>query len=380
MSGRASKAKPRRKARAVVLASELAPLRRYDAACKAIAAARNVDEVLQIHDKALVLRLLARQANNRSLEIDAAEIRVRAVRRLGEIIVLQKKTIGLAPGGKPYQSKAFTGSKAEPVKPTLAAAGIDRKLSASSQKIAAVPVKRFEASIKDWRTRTERDGGRVVMSLADDGALLVGDKTDIKKSKRAARERELGAQQMALPDRKFGVILADPEWRFEPYSRESGMDRSPDNHYPTSELQEIIDRPVEKIAADDCVLFLWATSPMLPAALQVMEAWGFSYKTHIVWKKKRAGQARGTGYWFTGEHELLLVGTCGNIPAPAPGTQFGSVQEAPIGGHSQKPEWQYHLIEKYFPTLPKIELNARGPARPGWEAWGNEARPAKVAA
>jgi N6-adenosine-specific RNA methylase IME4 len=100
-----------------------------------------------------------------------------------------------------------------------------------------------------------------------------------------------------------------------------------------------------------------------------MNAWGFEYKSHFIWNKDHIG----TGYWSRNRHELMQVGTRGNIPAPAMGTQLNSVIDAPAGRHSAKPEAFYALIEKYFPTLPKIELNRRGPARAGWDAWGNEA-------
>jgi N6-adenosine-specific RNA methylase IME4 len=194
-----------------------------------------------------------------------------------------------------------------------------------------------------------------------------------KKERRVEREAALAEKIQALPGKRYGVILADPEWRFEPYSRETGMDRAADNHYPTSAVEEIMARDVASIAADDCVLFLWATAPMLPQALQVMSAWGFTYKTHAIWFKQRAGEGRGTGYWFLGEHELLLVGVRGDVVAPAMGTQARSVFLAPVGGHSEKPDVSLMIIETYFPTLPKIELNRRGPARPGWDAWGLEA-------
>lgn len=194
-----------------------------------------------------------------------------------------------------------------------------------------------------------------------------------KKARRVEREAELGQKQRDLPDAKFGVIYADPEWLFEPYSAETGMDRAADNHYPTSATEVICARPVGSIAADDCVLFLWATAPMIFDAKRVMDAWGFEYKTQCIWYKIRPGDARGTGYWFTGEHEILLVGTKGKVPAPAPGTQWTSVIEAPVGEHSSKPEIFCEMIEEYFPSLPKIELNRRGPARAGWAAWGLEA-------
>lgn len=190
----------------------------------------------------------------------------------------------------------------------------------------------------------------------------------VKATARTTRETMLGAVQTLFPKKRYGVIYADPEWRFEVYSRDTGMDRAADNHYPTSATDAICARPVGDLAAPDSALFLWATSPMMPDALRVMAAWGFTYKSQIVWKKDRFG----TGYWFRNQHELLLVGTRGNVPAPAMGTQWPSVIEAPVGQHSAKPDIFYELIESYFPTLPKIELNARR-ARAGWDAWGNEA-------
>jgi N6-adenosine-specific RNA methylase IME4 len=199
----------------------------------------------------------------------------------------------------------------------------------------------------------------------------------VKQEIRAAKEKELAKKQQAFPDKKFGVILADPEWRFEPWSRETGMDRAADNHYSTSPTEIIKARPVETIAAPDCVLFLWATAPMLPQVLEVMKAWGFAYKSHAVWFKERSGDARGPGYWFTNEHELLLVGTKGHVPAPAPGHNWRSVFKALVRRHSQKPDIGYEMIEAYFPNLPKIELNARS-GRLGWATWGAEA-PAEAA-
>ena len=193
--------------------------------------------------------------------------------------------------------------------------------------------------------------------------------TIIKRAARDEREADLGARQCALPEAKFGVILADPEWRFEPWSRDSGLDRAADNHYPTSAVEEIAARDVASIAADDCVLFLWATAPMLPQALVVMAAWGFEYRSHVVWAKDRTG----TGYWFRNAHELLLVGVRGAIPAPAMGTQWDSLIAEDLGEHSAKPAAFLTMIEHYFPNLPKIELNRRGPAAKGWAAWGNEA-------
>lgn len=212
---------------------------------------------------------------------------------------------------------------------------------------------------------SEKDQKKVMLDARPDQA--------VKKVSRANREAQLAAKQKALPSTTFGVIYADPEWKFETFS-ENGMDRSADNHYPTSDTKTIMARDVASIAADDCVLFLWATAPMLPDALLVMESWGFTYKSQAVWVKDRIG----TGYWLRNQHEILLIGTKGAIPAPAPGSQWASVIEAPVAAHSEKPEEAYRLIEEYFPTLPKTELNARN-ARDGWTAWGLEAPEAEAA-
>jgi N6-adenosine-specific RNA methylase IME4 len=195
-----------------------------------------------------------------------------------------------------------------------------------------------------------------------------------KQARRARLEAELGARILALPVKQYGVGLADPGWRFEPYSRVNGMDRAADNHYATSSLEAIKALDVSSFMAPNSVMFLWSTVPMIMKAGEVLEAWGFTYKSQFAWPKTRAGGslALGTGYWNRNAHELLLVGTRGKIPAPAPGTQWPSVIFAPVGRHSEKPAIFHEMIESYYPTVPKIELFART-ARAGWDRWGLEA-------
>jgi N6-adenosine-specific RNA methylase IME4 len=333
-------------------------LAQYDAARAALAAATRIDEVLPLWEQMQHLKLHAKHVQNKELLAEAADIQIRAEAKLGFLLVEAEKA-GHIRQGRP--------KKADPKNPTnlegftLKEIGVSHRLSADSQRKASISDQALEAMITGVRQRIMKGRAKIIEEV---------DAADQKKVARDNRERVLGVLQRALPDKKFGVILADPEWRFKPYSRETGMDRAADNQYPTTETDRICARPVGSIAAKDCVLFLWATAPMLPDALRVMEAWGFEYKSHVIWKKDRLG----TGYWFRNQHELLLVGTTGNIPAPAMGTQFASVIDAPRGKHSQKPDSFYELIEAYFPTLPKIELNARR-ARDGWERWGNESPP-----
>lgn len=341
---------------------------KYDLACRALAEARSLDEAKKIHDVAAAMAAYARQAKNLEMEADAKEIRMRAIRRIDQMRLLQKQTIGLATGTAGTGRPSLGGLKINPPKcetPSLSSQGIDKNLAHQARLLGALSDAQFEHAVAMARA-----------AVIDVTKVLNGDD---KAERRALREAELGKRQRALPQKKYGLIYADPEWRFEPWSRLTGMDRSADNHYPTSATEVIAARPVESIAADDSALGLWATVPMLPQALLVMGAWGFDYKTHWAWGKDRIGP----GYWNRNKHELFLFGTRGNVPCPAPGDQWDSLLTSPRRSHSEKPDLFLEMMEAYFPSLPKIELNRRGAARPGWDAWGNEAEPqaeARVAA
>jgi N6-adenosine-specific RNA methylase IME4 len=193
-----------------------------------------------------------------------------------------------------------------------------------------------------------------------------------KQQRRAERERQTAAWIATTPNptgKQYGVIYGDPEWRDEVYSRKTGLDRAADNHYSTSEVEVIKARKdlLQALAAKHCVLFLWTTIQHEAIAHEVLKAWGFEYRSQVIWKKPSIGMGR----WVRSLHEILLIATRGNPVCPAPGEQWDSVIEAPRGKHSEKPEIFYELIESYFPHAPKIEINARR-ARPGWDRFGPE--------
>jgi N6-adenosine-specific RNA methylase IME4/ParB-like chromosome segregation protein Spo0J len=191
-------------------------------------------------------------------------------------------------------------------------------------------------------------------------------KRQLQKNKKDARVAEIAAATPAPLDSRgpFQVLYADPPWRYD--HAETPDLRSIENHYPTMTLEDI--QALSVPAADDSVLFLWATSPKLPEAIAVMEAWGFSYRTCMVWRKDRIGM----GYYARQQHELLLIGKRGAYPVPDPEDRPPSVIDAPRGEHSAKPHVFYELIERMYPTATYCELFARN-RRDRWGSWGNQA-------
>ena len=159
---------------------------------------------------------------------------------------------------------------------------------------------------------------------------------------------------------KYQVIYADPPWSYN----NSGFTQSAASQYPTMAIDEICELHVSDIADNDAVLFLWATSPLLPDALKVIIAWGFEYKASIIWVKDKAP---GMGWWVNTKHEILLIASKSNNH---PLEKFDSVVEESVTRHSKKPNVFYSMIEKMY-TGAKIELFARE-KREGWEVWGNE--------
>jgi N6-adenosine-specific RNA methylase IME4/ParB-like chromosome segregation protein Spo0J len=208
-------------------------------------------------------------------------------------------------------------------------------------------------------------GEREILEAA---RAIRGRRAEQRRTERIERLLVTTRQNAPLPnDRRYSVVYADPPWHFEVYNEESGTERAAGNHYPTLPLEEICALPVRELAAEDAVLFLWTTLPHLEEAFRVIAVWGFQYKTNLAWVKDKIG----LGYFVRNQHELLVVATRGDIPAPLPAARPPSVITAPRREHSRKPDEVYEVIERMYPELPKIELFARS-AREGWAAWGNQ--------
>ncbi len=169
--------------------------------------------------------------------------------------------------------------------------------------------------------------------------------------------------QSTAPCYMFDVVYADPPWK---YSFSKSNSRKIENQYPTITTTEICELQVP--TAKNAVLYLWATAPKLLEALKVMEAWGFKYKTQAVWDKGKIGM----GYWFRGQHELLLVGVKGKFSPPEQSKRTSSVYKYPRGKHSKKPVEIRGLIKDWFPDASRLEMFCREPSD-GWSVFGNEA-------
>jgi N6-adenosine-specific RNA methylase IME4 len=190
-------------------------------------------------------------------------------------------------------------------------------------------------------------------------------KKEIRQQDKAVRVAEIASREPAplAAAGPFAVLYADPPWRYD-FAEDQG--RQIENHYPTMTLEQLTDLDVP--AAADSVLLLWATSPKLLDALDLMQAWGFEYRTSMVWVKDRIGM----GYYARQQHEWLLIGKRGSLPVPDPEDRPPSVVSAPRGQHSAKPDEVYALVERMYPLLDKCELFQRRP-RNGWAGWGNQA-------
>ncbi len=171
--------------------------------------------------------------------------------------------------------------------------------------------------------------------------------------------------------KKYNVIYADPPWTFKTYS-DKGKDRSPENHYNVMSLKDICNLPISKIANDNSVLLMWVVDPLLDKAFEVINAWGFKYKTvGFTWaktNKKSMGFFTGLGYWTRGNPEMCLLATKGK-----PKRLSKSVPQLVVEQrreHSIKQDIMYNNIENLLEG-PYIELFART-QRSGWDSWGNQ--------
>jgi N6-adenosine-specific RNA methylase IME4 len=342
----------------------------YDQACATIAAANKVGDVLKIRDELAHLKLHAKQVGDRALIEHATVLQMRAERQLGLVLVAAKQAGHIGQGPR----KAGDERRV-----TLNDIGVDRKLSMTAQRAAALQDSDFENLIE-----TAREKVRSSRAILVDPIGQAAKDAEIAARRKAHAERTLGGctvedlHRLARSGYRAGAIGADPQWKYRTYSA-AGDGRSANTHYTTEELDLIKAMPVGRLAADDCALFMWVVDWFLHGALELIAYWGFVFKTvAFTWTKTNGADVDdvfddstwclGQGHWTRANPEMCLLATRGS-----PKRLHADVRQlivAPIMDHSQKPDAWLERIERLVEG-PYLELNARR-RRPGWTAWGDE--------
>jgi N6-adenosine-specific RNA methylase IME4 len=327
-------------------------LMRLDAARRALAEARTIEDVKDLRDKAAAMLHYVKQRDySFEAQQDAAEIKIRAERKLGELLAQE----GERRGGRSKLHDVISkrgGSKSLPE-------GIKPVQSHRYQKVASVEPADFERHVAE----TREQGGELttigVMRLAKESERhRVQEK--IKRTPDTCTVEDLW--RLVEQGSKFGTIYADPPWRYGNQATRAAAA----GVYPTMTVEEICALPVAKLAADKCHLHLWTTNAFLFECPKVMEAWGFEYKSLFVWVKPQIGIGN---YWRV-SHELLLLGVRGGMTFLPGARDLRSWASIDRSEHSEKPTPIRRMIEKASPG-PRLELFGRTVAD-GWSVWGNQ--------
>jgi len=317
-------------------------IERLSRASEMLVEAKSMQEVKKIMDVAGAAKIYAkRQQLGEEAVQHARSIELEAMRRLGELLIETPKN----KGAQGHQLKAVPKeNRLKDFTPTLAELGASKKIASLSQQLARMPKKQFEQV---------RDG-------------IVG----MAEAFRQVKREKLNKNIRELPKDKFTVIYADPPWAYNDKQGGSISEKygSAEKHYPSMTLSELEALQISEIAADNCVLWLWATSPLLEDALQLSKAWGFKYKAQFIWDKIKHNM----GHYNSVRHELLLICTRGSC-VPQISKLFDSVQSIERAEHSRKPDEFRHIIDTIYPEGNRVELFARRQAK-GWQTWGNESR------
>jgi N6-adenosine-specific RNA methylase IME4 len=265
-----------------------------------------------------------------------------AERKLGEMLAATERA-KRAPG--PGRGKV--GHPAGPTFiaiPTLSALGLTKRESAEAQILASLPEDEF----------VEVQEGRKSKKAA------------INEERRKRKREEMKKRPIPSGEKKYRIIYADPPWPYDQWLPHQYGDV--EKHYPNMSMEDLSALPIKNLAEKDSVLFLWATSPKLERAFEIIRAWGFEYKTSFVWDKVK----HNFGYYNSVRHEFLLIAGKGQSTPDSKELVDSVVSIERSKKHSEKPAYFRNLIDKLYPIGNRIELFHRGKIKPGWDAWGNE--------
>lgn len=314
---------------------------KYEAARHALQEAKSIDEVKDIRDKAEAMRAYAKQAKDIDMQNWAAEIRIRAERKLGEMLP------GAVSQGSGMKKKSHDESSL-----TLAELGVTPSMSSRAQIMAKVPEKEFEAAITEHKERQQELTSTTIRRLH-------------ASAKKQEEIEKIKSGEIIAPVGKYDVIVIDPPWQMEKIARDVAPDQA-DFDYPTMDESELSDLDIP--AHDDCHVFVWTTHKHLPMALRLIEKWGMNYVCTFVWHKPGGFQPFGLPQ-FNCEFALYArVGTPKFVDFKA----FPVCFNAARGGHSEKPEAFYELLRRVTGGR-RLDMFNRRPID-GFDGWGNEVK------
>jgi len=309
---------------------------KLDTARQALVEAKTLQETKVILDMAAAAEIYAkRQKLGEEAIFYATDIKIEALRQLGNML---KET----PRNKGADGMTITGTKREPVMdttPTLQDLGIDKKTSSIAQKVAELSEEQIE---------------KVKKGITLSSTLKEHRRQKIQDTSKAVNP----------PEGKYRIIYADPPWNYG--DKRDGRTTGAEDHYTSMTIQELCNLPIKEITEDNAVLFLWVTSPLLEECFEVIDAWGFKYKTSFVWDKIKHNM----GHYNSVRHEFLLICTKGSC-LPDNVKLFDSVVSVEKTEHSKKPEEFRKIIDTIYTYGNRIELFARQKVD-GWDVWGND--------
>lgn len=307
----------------------------------------SVAQLTELINQAEAVRVYVSQSKKSlTLQNQAVEIKLRAERKLSEWYENQTKNKGGKQPLAPMQ-----------VVKTVKEMGLEHTKLHRLKQIAMLPEKEFEAHIAEVKKSNEE--------LTTTGLIKLARSFEHKEKVQKIQD---DFESSSLPDKKYSIIYADPPWEYF-----AGGLKNQSRHYKNMSIDEITLLPIEDLANDDCILFLWVTFPMLKECFKVIEAWGFEYSTcGFVWVKQTKNTDKpffGLGNWTRSNAELCLIATKGSIKRMD--ASISQVIMTPIQEHSKKPDIIRDKIVQLVGDLPRIELFARNKSK-DWDVWGNE--------